>query len=111
MMIKNIEFDYNCKNKRYKITGKVLEPEIVINIGFWVDTGDDSAYLCELEKRVEGWDLYIYYEGLNCHLRYLDNLSHNSQKIIKLLDNRYNDGMAIAIAIKEIYQKSKGVIY
>lgn len=109
--MKDIEFDYKSKRKNKKINGKIIEPEIIVNIGFWVDTGNDNGYLCELEKREEGWDLYMPYEGVDCHLRYLDNLSHNSQKIIKLLGNRYNDGMAIAVAIKEIYQKSKGVIY
>lgn len=110
MMMKDMDFDYRSKGKYKKIKGKILGPEIVINIGFWIETGNDSAYLCELEKREEGWDLYIHYEGKDCHLRYLDNLSHNSQKIINLLDNRYNDGMAIAVAVKEIYQKVKGVI-
>lgn len=111
MMMKNIEFGYESKCKCKKTTGKVSEAEIILNIGFWVETGDDRAYLCELEKRKEGWDLYIYYEGINCHFQYLENVAYNSQKIIKLLDNRYNDGMAIAVAIKEIYQQAKGVIY
>lgn len=110
-MMKNIDFDYTSKRKCKKITGKVSEPEIILNIGFWVETGNNNAYLCELEKRKEGWDLYIYYEGINCHLQYLDNIAYNSQKIVKLLDNRHNDGMAIAVAIKEIYQQAKGVIY
>lgn len=111
MMMKEMVFEYKSKRKYQKLNGKISEAEIFVNMGFWVETGNDRVYLCELEKREEGWDLYIYYVGKSCHLRYLDNLSHNSQKIIKLLDNRYNDGMAIAAAVKEIYQKAKGVIY
>ena len=103
--MKDIEFRY--KSQKYK--GKIQEPEIYMNIGFYVVTEDDKAYLCQLEKKEEGWDLDIYYTGIYCHLSYLDNYQSNSRKISGLLGNS-EDGSAIAKAIKEVYIKSKSII-
>lgn len=109
MIIKDMKFSY--KNKTQKYTAKVIEPEIILRIGFWIDTGSDEAYLCELEKAYEGWELYIYYTGVNCHLNTLCNIQENSRKIARQLNNKYNDGTAIATALREVYNKSKDVMY
>lgn len=92
-----------------KCTGRLIDPQIYVNMGFYVDTGNDRMYLCELDRRKDGWELYIYHEHICCYLNSLSNYPENSKKISRFLKDS-DDGKAIAMAIRNLCMKSKNII-